>query len=98
MSKILTKNITVFDYADKTQLFLLGTGSGVSLFSFIAVIGTPGEIVRSSISQVFLVTNGTVKMFLKTMGKKKINTEKFLYWPGVNLILQKNNIQITGRL
>ena len=39
MSKTLHEYITVLDYTDKTLLVLSGTGSGVSLFSFTAVIG-----------------------------------------------------------
>ena len=71
MSKTLHEYITVLDYTDKTLLVLSGTGSGVSLFSFTAVIGMSFGIASTSISLVFFVTNGIVKMFLKAMGKKK---------------------------
>ena len=46
------------------------------LFSF-TVVGTPVGIASASISQMFLITFGIVKIFSKTMGKKKV-TEKLL--------------------
>ena len=70
--KTLNKYIIVFNYSDKTLLVLPDTGSGVSLFSSITVIGTPIGIASASISLVFLLTNGIVKMFLQTLGKKQI--------------------------
>ena len=50
---------------------LSDASSGVSLCSFSTVIGTPVEIARDSICVVFLISNGVIKMFLKTMGRKK---------------------------
>ena len=71
---------------NKTHRSIMLTGSGVSLFSFTTVIGTPVGIVSVSLSLVFLITNGIVNMFLKTMGNKKNKhiRKKKLYWPGVN--------------
>ena len=62
MSKTLSRNIIALDYADKNFLVLSDESSGISLCSFTAAIGPP-----SSISQVFLISNGIVKMFLKPM-------------------------------
>ena len=84
MSKTLNKYITVPDYADKTLLVLSSASSGVSLCPLFTVIGTPVEIVSASISLVFLVNNGTVKMFLKTMVMKKINIDRLFYWLEAN--------------
>ena len=70
MSKALNKYITELDFADKTLLVLSGAASGVSLFSFITVIGTYVGTASASICLVFPANNGIVKMFLKTMGKK----------------------------
>ena len=56
MRKALNKYITVLDYASKTLL-------SVSLFSFTTVIGTSVAIAIASISIVFLVANGDVKIF-----------------------------------
>ena len=50
------------------MLVLSGASGAVSLFSCMIFIGTSGEIASASIS---LVTNGIVKMLLKTMGREK---------------------------
>ena len=63
MSKTLDKYITALDHPDKALLVLSGTISDVSLCSFTTVIGTFVEIVSASISLVFLISNGIVKMF-----------------------------------
>lgn len=59
---------------------------GVVFFpcSFTAVIGKPVGIVCASISVVFLISNGILKMFLKTIRWKETNTEKFVYWLELN--------------
>ena len=41
MSKILTKNIVLFDYFNKTLLVLSAASSSVSVASFVTVIGAP---------------------------------------------------------
>ena len=56
---------------DKTLFILSGAISGVSFSSFTNVIGTPVGIVSASISLVFIISKGMVKIFLKTMGKNK---------------------------
>ena len=53
---------------------------------FTTAICTPVGIASVSISTVFLISNGVIKIFLKTMRKKKINTERFIYRTGVNKI------------
>lgn len=63
--------ITVLDHADAILLVLSGTGIFVSVFSCTTVIGVPVGIASAGISLVFLVTNENVRMFLKTMVKKK---------------------------
>ena len=50
-----------------TLLVFSGWGSDASLFSVTTVIGTSVWVVSDSISIEFLVTNGIVKVFLKTM-------------------------------
>ena len=50
---------------------LSGASSGVSLCSFTSIIGTPLGIASASISLVFLISNGIVKIFLKTIERKK---------------------------
>ena len=69
INKILNMCITAL--VDKTLFILSGAISGVSFSSFTNVIGTPVGIVSASISLVFIISKGIVKIFLKTMGKNK---------------------------
>ena len=61
------------------KLFLSGVSSRIFLFPFTTVIGAPVGIASTSISPVFLISSGIFKMFLKTMGRKEINTGRLLY-------------------
>ena len=63
MSRKLYKYIIVLDYSDKSQFVLSGAGSGVSLFSFTAVISNHVGIASASIIVVFLVTNGIATIY-----------------------------------
>ena len=56
----------------------------VSFCSFTTVTGAPVRIASTSISLVFLISNGNVKMFLKTTEMEKINTERLYYYPETN--------------
>ena len=67
MSKKLNKNNPLY-YADKT--LLSGENSGTFLYWYTTVTDTPVGIAVL----VSLVTNGIVKMFLKTTGRKKKQT------------------------
>ena len=62
---------TVLNYAEKSLLVLPGTGTctGVTLFSFTAVTGTPSKIASARTSLVFLLSDEIVKMVLKTLRK-----------------------------
>ena len=72
MSKTLNEYIKSLDYAGKTQLVLLGAYSSVSICSVTTVMSIPLGISSASIiSLVFFISNGTIKMFLKTMVRKK---------------------------
>ena len=86
MNKTLDKQITPLVHVDKTLLVSLGASSGVSLYSFSTVIGTKVWIASASICLVLLINNESneiVKMFLKTMRKKKISEERLVYYPEV---------------
>lgn len=52
---------------------LPGANSNVFLCLFTAVINTSVGIASASFILVFLVSNEIAKMFLKTIGKKKIS-------------------------
>ena len=84
MSKALNKYITALDSDERTLLVLSDAGSGVSLCSFTTITGTRFGIASASISLVFLITNGIVKMFFEATWRKKTNTENLLYGLGVN--------------
>ena len=72
MSNTLINNyITALDYAGKTLMVLSGATSGVSLCLFTTIIGTSFGITSASISLVFLISNGIVRMYLKTMRRQK---------------------------
>ena len=71
MSKKHSKYITVRDYTDNTLLVLSGTDSGVSLLSFTTVFAMYVGIASTSISLVFLIINGIVKIFLKHWERKE---------------------------
>ena len=68
MSKALKKYTIALVYADNTLFVLLGRSSGVFICSFTTVT----EMIASvSINLVFLISNNIVKIFLKTMRRKK---------------------------
>ena len=43
-SKKLSKYVNIFDYMDKILIVLSATSSGVSIISFISIIGVPAGI------------------------------------------------------
>ena len=69
MSKRLSKYIVSFYYFDKSLIVLSAISGGISIASFVTVIGAPVGI--GSFSFVFLITTGTVKKLLKTTQNKK---------------------------
>ena len=62
MSKALNKCLTILDYTNNALLVLSVAGKAVT------VICTSVGIASACISLVFLVTDGIVDMFLKTIG------------------------------
>ena len=71
MSKRLSKYIASFDYFDKSLTDLSATGDGISVASFVAVIGAPVGIAIASFNFAFSITTGIVKKLLKTTRNKK---------------------------
>ena len=62
----------------QTSLLVLSVARSVfSLCSFTIVIGTPVGIASAGISLVFLISNGIVKIFLKTIRRKKQQNDYF---------------------
>ena len=79
MNKKLSKYIAAFDYIDKTLIVLSATSGGVSIISFVSIIGTPVGIVSASFSFVFSLTTGIIKKLLSiTRNKKKKHNKIFV--------------------
>ena len=78
MSQKLNKNISAFDYFGKTLILLSATSGGTSIISFSSVIGAPAGIASASLSLVFSLTTGIIKLFLKITRKKKKKHNKIV--------------------
>ena len=59
----------------------------VSIFALTTIIDTPAGIASTRVSLVFLICSRIVKTFLKAMEKKKLNTERLLYWQEISYIV-----------
>ena len=70
-SKKLSKYVTIFDYMDKILIVLSATSSGVSIISFISIIGVPAGIASASFTLILSVTAGIIKLLSTTIKKKK---------------------------
>ena len=70
-SKKLKQYVAVFDYIDQALIVLSATSSGVSIFSFISIVGAPVGIASASFTLFFSLTTRTVKKILSTTRKKK---------------------------
>ena len=84
MSKKLSKYIAAFDYFDKTLIVLSATSGGISIISFVSVIGAPVGIPSASFSLVFSLTTGIVKKLLVITRNKKRSIIKCLCWLKTN--------------
>ena len=49
MSKKVSKYITAFDYCDNTLIVLSAISGGISVISFVGVIGAPAAIASASL-------------------------------------------------
>ena len=70
-SKKLSKYVTIFDYMDKILIVLRATSSGVSIISFVSILGVPAGIAGASFTLSFSITAGIIKNLLSTTIKKK---------------------------
>ena len=66
---MLSKYIVSLDYFDKYLIVLLATTHGISIASFVTVIGTPAGIASASFA--FSIIKGIIKKLLKTTRNKK---------------------------
>ena len=72
-NKKLSKYVTIFDYIDKILIVLSATSSGVSIISFVSILGVPDGIAGASFTLSFSITAGIIKKLLSTTIKKKHN-------------------------
>ena len=77
-SKKLSKYVSVFDYVDQALIVLSATIGGVSIISFISIIGAPVGIASASLTFFFSLTTGIVKKLLNITRNKKKNHYKIL--------------------
>ena len=75
MSKKLSKYIAAFDYIDKTLIFLSATSGGISIISFISIIGVPAGIASASLTLIFSLTAGIIKEIIESNKEKKEKTQ-----------------------
>ena len=75
-SKRLSKNITSFDYFDKSLILLSVETGSISIASFATVIRIPVGIMSASCSLSSSITRGFVKTFLKEQETKRKKTIK----------------------
>ena len=72
VSKKLSKYIAAFDYFEKSLIVLSATSRGISIISFVSVIGVSAGMRSASFSLVFSLTTGIIKESLEiTRNKKK---------------------------
>ena len=74
----LNKYVTIFDYTDKILIILTVTNGGVSIISFISVIGAPVGIASTSFTLIFSLTTRIIKILLNITRKKKKKHDKIL--------------------
>ena len=68
----LNKYITIFEYIDKILIILSATSRGVSVISFLSIVGVPVGIASASFTLIFSIAKGIIKILLKiTRNKKK---------------------------
>ena len=77
-SKKLSKYVAAFDYIDKILIVLSATTGGVSICSFMSIVGAPVGIASASFTLMFSLTTGIVKFLLSITRNKKKKHDKTL--------------------
>ena len=76
--KKLNKYVNIYNYIDKILIVLSATSGGVSIISFLSVIGTSAGIASASLTLIFSLTTGIVKKVLDITRKKKKKHDKII--------------------
>ena len=74
----LNKYITIFEYIGKILIILSATSGGVSIISFISIVGVPVGIASASFTLIFSIAKGIIKILLKTTRNKKKKHDNIL--------------------
>ena len=77
-SKKLSKYVAAFDYIDKMLIVLSATTAGLSICSFMSIVGAPVGIASASFTLEFSLTAGIIKKLLSTTRTKKKKDDKIL--------------------
>ena len=70
-SKKLSKYVAVFDYIDQALIVLSATSGGVSIISFISIVGAPVGIASASLTLFFFSNNRNSQKITEYNMKKK---------------------------
>ena len=73
-SKKLSKYVTASDYIGNVLIVLSAASGGVSVISFISIVGAPAGIASASFTLVFCLAAGIVKKLLNITINKKEKT------------------------
>ena len=74
----MSKYVAALDYTDKILIVLSATTGGVSICSFMSVVGAPVGIASASFTLTFYLTTGIVKKLLSITRTKKKKHDKIL--------------------
>ena len=76
--KKISKYIVAFDYADKVFITLSASFGTLSIASYATIVGIPAGIAGASLTLIFTVTTGVVKIFFNITRKKKKKHNKII--------------------
>ena len=70
----MNKYVRAFDYIDKILIALSATSGGVSIISFLSIIGAPVGIASACFTLIFSIATGIVKKISEYNKKQKEKT------------------------
>ena len=76
--KKISKYIVALDYAEKLFITLSASFGTLSIASYAVVVGIPAGIAGASLTLIFTVTTGVVKILLNITRKKKKKHSKII--------------------
>ena len=77
-TKKLSKYVAVFDYIHQALIILSATSGGVSIISFISIVGAPVGIASAGLTLFFSLTTGIVKKITEYNKEKKKKHDEIL--------------------